>query len=221
MYLTHHYLIDLVAGGCLATFCFYFLMPEELKEWESGGVGRLEEYDLVDRTFFSLSFLRLEGANGVRMKTDPPPALHCPALACTPQRPFAQQTQGTCPTRSPPTRTTSTTPSTPRSGNSKRAALLPVLRQPARGRTTGQARPCRPLTNTQRRSAHRRQVFNLRRCRWVVGWDRRAHPFRGLVRGMRGGRRRTFDRLKNLRDGGLQLSHPPLPLPLFLFCDCF
>lgn len=81
MYLTHHYLIDLVAGGCLATFCFYFLMPEELKEWESGGVGRLEEYDLVDRTFLSLSFLRLEGANGVRIKTDPPRfALSCAGL---------------------------------------------------------------------------------------------------------------------------------------------
>lgn len=51
MYLTHHYLIDLVAGGCLATFCFYFFMPAELKEWESGGVGRFEEYDLVDREY--------------------------------------------------------------------------------------------------------------------------------------------------------------------------
>lgn len=221
MYLTHHYLIDLVAGGCLATFCFYFIMPEELKEWESGGVGRLEEYDLVDRAFFFLSFLRLQGANGVRIKTDPPPALHCPALAALLL--FAQQIQGTCPTRSPPTRTTSTTPSTPKSGNLKRAALLPVLRQPARGRTTGQARLCRPLTNTQRRSARPRQVFSLRRWRWGVGWERRAHPFRGLVREMRGGRRRTFDRLKNLRDGGLQFSLPPPPftLPLFLFCDCF
>ena len=31
MYLTHHYLIDVVCGACLATGCFYFFMPEELK----------------------------------------------------------------------------------------------------------------------------------------------------------------------------------------------
>ncbi|KAJ3754381.1 hypothetical protein EV360DRAFT_51758 [Lentinula raphanica] len=31
MYMTHHYLIDVVGGACLATMCFYFFMPEELK----------------------------------------------------------------------------------------------------------------------------------------------------------------------------------------------
>lgn len=49
MYLTHHYLIDVVGGGCLATFFFYYLMPAELREWETGGVGRFDEYDLLDR----------------------------------------------------------------------------------------------------------------------------------------------------------------------------
>lgn len=51
MYLTHHYLIDVVAGACLATFVFYYFLPAELKEWETGGVGRFEEYSLVDRQF--------------------------------------------------------------------------------------------------------------------------------------------------------------------------
>ncbi len=32
MYLMHHYLIDLVAGACLATFCFYFFLTDELRE---------------------------------------------------------------------------------------------------------------------------------------------------------------------------------------------
>lgn len=31
MYMTHHYLIDVVVGACLATTCFYLFMPEELK----------------------------------------------------------------------------------------------------------------------------------------------------------------------------------------------
>jgi len=31
MYMTHHYLIDVVVGACLATMCFYLFMPEELK----------------------------------------------------------------------------------------------------------------------------------------------------------------------------------------------
>ncbi|KAF9048199.1 PAP2-domain-containing protein [Hymenopellis radicata] len=31
MYLTHHYLIDVVVGACLATVTFYYLLPEELK----------------------------------------------------------------------------------------------------------------------------------------------------------------------------------------------
>lgn len=32
MYLMHHYLIDLVAGGCLATFSFYFFRTEEVRD---------------------------------------------------------------------------------------------------------------------------------------------------------------------------------------------
>lgn len=31
MYLTHHYLIDVVFGSCLAVVCFYFFMPEDVK----------------------------------------------------------------------------------------------------------------------------------------------------------------------------------------------
>ncbi|KAI0077990.1 PAP2-domain-containing protein [Panus rudis PR-1116 ss-1] len=31
MYLTHHYLIDVVGGSCLAVFFFYMLLPDELK----------------------------------------------------------------------------------------------------------------------------------------------------------------------------------------------
>lgn len=30
-YLTHHYLIDLVAGGSLAVICFYYYLPEEMR----------------------------------------------------------------------------------------------------------------------------------------------------------------------------------------------
>ncbi|KAL1755566.1 hypothetical protein FB107DRAFT_274732 [Schizophyllum commune] len=30
MYLTHHYLIDVVGGACLATVCFYLFLPDEL-----------------------------------------------------------------------------------------------------------------------------------------------------------------------------------------------
>ncbi|SPO23095.1 related to AUR1 - inositol phosphorylceramide synthase [Ustilago trichophora] len=32
MYLMHHYLIDLVAGACLATFCFYFFLTDAMRE---------------------------------------------------------------------------------------------------------------------------------------------------------------------------------------------
>ncbi|PWN46931.1 PAP2-domain-containing protein [Violaceomyces palustris] len=31
MYLMHHYLIDLVAGGCLSTMCFYLFLPDEMR----------------------------------------------------------------------------------------------------------------------------------------------------------------------------------------------
>lgn len=32
MYLSHHYLVDAVAGACLATACFYILLPEHLRD---------------------------------------------------------------------------------------------------------------------------------------------------------------------------------------------
>lgn len=32
MYLMHHYLIDLVAGGCFATICFYLFLPDDTRE---------------------------------------------------------------------------------------------------------------------------------------------------------------------------------------------
>lgn len=32
MYLMHHFLIDLVAGGCLATICFYVFLSDEMRE---------------------------------------------------------------------------------------------------------------------------------------------------------------------------------------------
>lgn len=31
MYLTHHYLIDVVGGACLAVACFYLMLPDELR----------------------------------------------------------------------------------------------------------------------------------------------------------------------------------------------
>lgn len=31
MYLTHHYLVDVVGGACLATACFYLFLPDELR----------------------------------------------------------------------------------------------------------------------------------------------------------------------------------------------
>lgn len=57
MYLTHHYLIDVVSGACLAVAAFYFFLPEELKGPAAlapptgpGGAGyrrsKYEQYDL-------------------------------------------------------------------------------------------------------------------------------------------------------------------------------
>jgi hypothetical protein len=65
MYLTHHYLIDVVGGACLAVFFYYAFMPNELRfvgtgahaNGENGyvGIGRsgrskYEVYDLEART---------------------------------------------------------------------------------------------------------------------------------------------------------------------------
>ncbi|KAH7886775.1 PAP2-domain-containing protein [Phlebopus sp. FC_14] len=50
MYLTHHYLIDVVGGACLATAFFYFFMPDELRgPGGSGGRSKYEQYDLESR----------------------------------------------------------------------------------------------------------------------------------------------------------------------------
>jgi len=58
MYLTHHYLIDVVGGACLATASFYLFVPDDLRgshalspptnlPSSSGRVGR-SKYDLYD-----------------------------------------------------------------------------------------------------------------------------------------------------------------------------
>lgn len=65
MYLTHHYLIDVVGGACLATAYFYLFLPDELKGASAtappgglasalksvngvGGRSKYEIYDLED-----------------------------------------------------------------------------------------------------------------------------------------------------------------------------
>ncbi|KAF9554909.1 inositolphosphorylceramide synthase [Agrocybe pediades] len=57
MYLTHHYLIDVVGGACLATAFFYFFLPDELRgpaalapppNLHLGGPGARNKYDLYD-----------------------------------------------------------------------------------------------------------------------------------------------------------------------------
>jgi hypothetical protein len=52
MYLTHHYLIDVVGGGCLALASFFYFMPKEFKDlasgidWEAEGT-HVGQYDRV------------------------------------------------------------------------------------------------------------------------------------------------------------------------------
>jgi inositol phosphorylceramide synthase catalytic subunit len=55
MYLTHHYLIDVVGGSCLAIACFYLWLPDELKganatagPAEAGGVRGRAKYGAYD-----------------------------------------------------------------------------------------------------------------------------------------------------------------------------
>ncbi|KAI5450934.1 Phosphatidylinositol:ceramide phosphoinositol transferase (IPC synthase) [Naganishia albida] len=57
MYLTHHYLVDVVGGGCLALACFYYFMPKEFKDLDTGitwdaveptPTTQAEDYELVD-----------------------------------------------------------------------------------------------------------------------------------------------------------------------------
>lgn len=51
MYLTHHYLIDVVGGACLATAFFYLFMPDELRTPSGAHRARskYEQYDLEAR----------------------------------------------------------------------------------------------------------------------------------------------------------------------------
>ncbi|KAF9242821.1 PAP2-domain-containing protein [Melanogaster broomeanus] len=50
MYLTHHYLIDVVGGACMATAFFYLFMPDELRgPGGQGGRSKYEQYDLEAR----------------------------------------------------------------------------------------------------------------------------------------------------------------------------
>ncbi|KIY69212.1 PAP2-domain-containing protein, partial [Cylindrobasidium torrendii FP15055 ss-10] len=45
MYLTHHYLIDVVVGACLATVTFYYMLPDELREQgATAAPGELLDY---------------------------------------------------------------------------------------------------------------------------------------------------------------------------------
>jgi membrane-associated phospholipid phosphatase len=55
MYLTHHYLIDVVSGACLATAFFYFFLPDEMKGAGAASspnlgffTGRRNKYELYD-----------------------------------------------------------------------------------------------------------------------------------------------------------------------------
>ncbi|OJA18251.1 hypothetical protein AZE42_11070 [Rhizopogon vesiculosus] len=47
MYLSHHYLIDVVGGACLVSARFYFFVPEELRNRDAiGAADKYERYDL-------------------------------------------------------------------------------------------------------------------------------------------------------------------------------
>lgn len=57
MYLTHHYLIDVVSGACLATAFFYLLLPDALRgpgatalpsNWGTGAGGVRNKYETYD-----------------------------------------------------------------------------------------------------------------------------------------------------------------------------
>lgn len=49
MYLMHHYLIDLVAGGCLATFSFYFFRTEEVRNAMERREAMMEQAERAER----------------------------------------------------------------------------------------------------------------------------------------------------------------------------
>ena len=58
MYLTHHYLVDVVGGACLAAATFYYFLPDDLRGANAtappGGLlgngygGRRSKYDMYD-----------------------------------------------------------------------------------------------------------------------------------------------------------------------------
>jgi hypothetical protein len=52
MYLTHHYLIDVVSGACLATAFFYLFLPDEFKGSAAtappGGLSQRSKYEIYD-----------------------------------------------------------------------------------------------------------------------------------------------------------------------------
>jgi membrane-associated phospholipid phosphatase len=97
MYLTHHYLIDVVGGGCLAMACFYYFMPKHFKdintgiEWEAVESSRTRqameyeavtaqedgEYDIDDE------IRKLEQPSGQRSPDDAGPSMS--------DQPYAQQ----------------------------------------------------------------------------------------------------------------------------------
>lgn len=76
MYLTHHYLIDVVGGSCLAIACFYLYLPDELKGANAllppGGLsnttfgGKRSKYELYDLD--EPVGRRGRGANGAIMR---------------------------------------------------------------------------------------------------------------------------------------------------------
>ena len=45
----HHYLIDLVAGGCLATFSFYFFRTEEVRNAMERREAMMEQAERAER----------------------------------------------------------------------------------------------------------------------------------------------------------------------------
>ncbi|KAF8590956.1 PAP2-domain-containing protein [Ramaria rubella] len=48
MYLTHHYLVDVVGGGCLATAFFYLFLPAELDVRPSSSTVKRNKHELYD-----------------------------------------------------------------------------------------------------------------------------------------------------------------------------
>jgi inositol phosphorylceramide synthase catalytic subunit len=48
MYLTHHYLIDVVAGACLAIAFFYLYLPDEMRAPGTGSGAAMSKYEIYD-----------------------------------------------------------------------------------------------------------------------------------------------------------------------------